>query len=63
MHKTKSEALFLCKGRTINDLGGARAKVVKKKLNGYSPGKKKTQLNNTEKKTQLPVGQEKKNST
>ncbi len=34
--------------------GGARAKAGKKKLNGYSPRKKKTQLNNPE---------EKKNST
>ncbi len=36
--------------------------MVKKKLNGYSPGKKKTQLNNPEEK-KLAVGQEKKNST
>ena len=43
------------KGRTINDLGrgGAWAKAGKKKLNGYSHRKKKTQLNNSEEKKNL----------
>ena len=46
--------------------GGARAKAVKKKLNGYSPRKKKTQLNNPEEKknsTQQPGRKKKLNST
>ncbi len=60
------------KGRTINDLGGGSAKSGKKKLNGYSPRKKKTQPNNPEqvqrlvteeKKVQRLVADEKKNST
>ncbi len=46
--------------------GGARAKAGKKKLNGYSPRKKKTQLNNPEEKknsTQQPRRKKKLNST
>ncbi len=39
----------LSKGRTINDLGGLGQKR-EKKLNGYSPRKIKTQLNNPEEK-------------
>ncbi len=56
---------------TINELGGgARAKVGKKKLNGYSPGKKNStqqpgihQQVGQEKKTHQPVCQEKKTSS
>ncbi len=40
--------------------GGARAKAGKKKLNGYSPRKKKTQLNNPEKKLNSRLARKKK---